>query len=476
MTSTAQDSPKQILHLGVGSFHRAHQAWYLHRLIESGDADWSLAVGNIRGDGNAILEALAAQHGVYTLETVSPRGERHYETIRSIRRVLPWEPDLAAIIDAGASPRTRIISFTVTEGGYYLDEHHHLDPSHADLQADLAGGRTTIYGALAAILRERVRRAAQHGDGAADYNGKLTLQNCDNLRSNGERFRAGMIAFLERIGDTALRDWFVANTTCPNAMVDRIVPRPGDDVRERVKAQGFDDAVPVMGETFIQWVIEDDFAAGRPAWEKVGAQMVESVLPYEEAKIRILNASHSCIAWAGTLAGYQFIHEGTADVAIRKMAYDYVTDDVIPSLSPPGAPSPIDLPQYRDTVLDRFSNPNIRDTNQRVAADGFSKIPGFIAPTLRDRRAEGKPLDATCRLPALFFVFLEAWHQRALPYEYQDGVMVAAHAHGFFEADDPLGAFAADRLLWGSLAGDSELLDTLRREVEAVRGWLTNRR
>jgi len=486
MTSSVQDSPKQILHLGAGSFHRAHQAWYLHRLIESGDTEWSLAVGNIRGDGNALLDALAQQQGVYTLETVTPRGERHYETIRSIRRVLRWQPDLANIIDAGASPRTRIISFTVTEGGYYLDEHHRLDPSHADLQADLAGGHTTIYGALAAILRERARRAAKGAESsrAADDNtnvgdednGKLTLQNCDNLRSNGERFRAGMIAFLERIGDTALRDWFVANTTCPNAMVDRIVPRPTDDVRERVKAQGFDDAVPVMGESFIQWVIEDDFAAGRPAWEKVGAQMVASVLPYEEAKIRILNASHSCIAWAGTLAGYQFIHEGTADATIRKMAYDYVTDDVIPSLSPAGSPSPIDLPQYRDTVLDRFSNPNIRDTNQRVAADGFSKIPGFIVPTLRDRRAEGKPLDATCRLPALFFVFLEAWHRRALPYEYQDGVMVAEHAHAFFEADDPLATFAADRLLWGSLAGDADLLQALRRQVDAVREWLATRR
>lgn len=466
MTHPASPTPKRILHLGAGSFHRAHQAWYLHRLIAAGDTDWSLAVGNIRGDGNALLDALAAQQGVYTLETVTPHGERAYETIRSIRQVLPWEADLATLIDVGAAPETRIISFTVTEGGYYLDEHHRLDLSHADLQADIAGARTTLYGALAAILRARV---ARHG-------GPLTLQNCDNLRSNGERFREGMLQFLELTGDAALRDWFLDHTTSPNAMVDRIVPRPGDDVRARVAAAGFTvdgvaDAVPVMGESFIQWVIEDEFIAGRPAWEKVGAQMVESVLPYEEAKIRILNASHSAIAWAGTLAGMQFIHEGTADDTIRGMAYHYVTTDVIPCLSP----SPIDLAAYRDTVLERFGNPDIRDTNQRVAADGFSKIPGFIAPTIRECLAAGKPVDATARLPALFFVFLEAWHQGRLPYAYQDGVMSPEATHALFDGPDPLAAFAADRLLWGSLAAHAELLTPLRAQVDAVRTWLAQR-
>ena len=456
MTTSA--SPYTILHLGTGSFHRAHQAWYLHSLREQGDRDWSLTVGNIRGDGNAVLDALAAQNGVYTLETVDPKGRREYETIRSIQHVLPWQPDLANLVTAGADPRTRIISFTVTEGGYYLDEHHQLDTENPDLLADINGARTTIYGALRAILQERMTTVA----------GPVTLQNCDNLRSNGERFHAGMRAFLSAVGDTALRDWFDRNTRCPNAMVDRIVPRPGPDVRERVTAAGFDDAVPVMGERFIQWVIEDDFIAGRPHWENVGAQLVTSVLPYEEAKIRILNATHSCIAWAGTLAGLQFIHEGTLDAAIRKAGFDYVSDDVIPCLSP----SPIDLAAYRDTVLDRFSNPNIRDTNQRVAADGFSKIPGFIAPTLRERIAAGQPFDATARLPALFFVFLETWHQGKLPYDYQDGVMDPAVAHGFFESADPLSAFTENTLLWGSLAGRSDLRDAIGRQVEDIRSWL----
>jgi D-arabinitol 4-dehydrogenase len=462
MTTESHAAADVILHIGAGSFHRAHQAWYLHKLIESGDTRWSLTVGNIRGDMNAVLEALAAQNGTYTLETVTPQGERAYETIRSITNVVPWAADLNALVAAGAAPECKIVSFTVTEGGYYLDEHHKLDTANPDLAADLKGARTTIYGALAAILDARMKQNA----------GKVTLQNCDNLRSNGDRFKAGMLEFLQLRGETALRDWMIANTLCPNAMVDRITPRPTPDVRERVlTATGFDDKAPVMGEAFIQWVIEDEFIAGRPAWENVGAEMVHSVLPYEEAKIRILNATHSCIAWAGTLLGLQYIHEGTQDADIRRLAETYVTEDVIPCLSP----SPIDLAKYRDVVLDRFVNPYIQDTNQRVAADGFSKIPGFIAPTLRECFARQVDPNATAMLPALFFRFLERWHEGKLPYAYQDGVMDPATAHAFFEAADPVKAFVADKLLWGSLAQSADLERVLRAALGRVDAWLAKR-
>ncbi|GGD57237.1 D-arabinitol 4-dehydrogenase [Caballeronia grimmiae] len=460
--SVAKASANVILHIGAGSFHRAHQAWYLHRLIESGDASWSLAVGNIRGDMNAVLDALAAQNGEYTLETVTPQGEREYERVKSIKKVVPWSADLAQLIATGAAPDCRIVSFTVTEGGYYLDEHDRLDTANADLAADLKGAKTTIYGALAAILDARMKNGA----------GKVSLQNCDNLRSNGDRFKAGMLEFLQLRGETALRDWMIANTSCPNSMVDRITPRPTPDVAERVKAAtGFDDRAPVMGEKFIQWVIEDEFCAGRPAWEKVGAEMVESVLPYEEAKIRILNASHSCIAWAGTLVGLQYIHEGTQDMEIRALAEAYVTEDVIPCLTP----SPIDLAKYRDVVLDRFSNPYIKDTNQRVAADGFSKLPGFIAPTLSECFARNVDPDATAVLPALFFRFLERWHENRLPYAYQDGVMDPAVAHGYFTASDPVKAFVADKLLWGSMAQTENLERVMRKAIARVDAWLANR-
>ncbi len=450
----------RILHLGLGSFHRAHQAVYLQRLHDRGDTTWSLAGGNIRPDMADTLAALVAQRGEYTLETIAPDGQTRYERIRAIRDVVPYEASLAGLVDLGARPETRIVSFTVTEAGYYLDDRHRLNAAMADVQGDLAGRtRSTIYGALAAILAERVKRGS----------GPLTLMNCDNLRSNGERFRAGLLDFLRLKGDTPLAAWVERHTTCPNAMVDRITPRPLPEVAARVKAAtGWDDRAPVMGEAFIQWVIEDHFAAGRPAWETVGAEMVASVLPYEEAKIRLLNATHSCIAWAGSLIGLSYIHEGVQVPAIRRMAFDYVTQDAIPVLSP----SPIDLPKYRDVVLDRFSNAHLRDTNQRVAMDGFSKIPGFIVPTLRERLARGESIAKVAVLPALFFAFLERWHRGELAYAYQDGVMDPAVAHGFFAAADPLAAFCADPALWGPLAGDARLVAALAAALREVRDFV----
>ena len=192
---------------------------------------------------------------------------------------------------------------------------------------------------------------------------------------------------------------------------------------------------------------------------------------HEEAKIRILNATHSCVAWAGTLQGLGFIHEDMAVPAIRRMAFDYVTNDVIPCLDTPEHPSPIDLAAYRDVVLARFGNPHVRDTNQRVAMDGFSKIPGFIAPTLRERLARGAPMDSTAMLPALFLAFLGRWHRGELAFTYQDGVMDPAAAHAMLDAEDPLAAFCAEPLLWGPLAGDARLLAALRSAAERVEAF-----
>ncbi|MGB4060708.1 MAG: mannitol dehydrogenase family protein, partial [Burkholderiaceae bacterium] len=293
-----------LLHLGLGSFHRAHQAVYVHQLRELGDTRWALAGGNLRPDMPETIAALQAQGGAYTLETVTPQGERAYTRITSIQQVLTYQPDLAPLVAVGADPATRIISFTVTEAGYYLDAQNRLDwATFPDLRADLAavkagGAGHTIYGGLVTLLRARMRA----------HSGPVTLMNCDNLRHNGDRSRGGLLQFIEALGDTDLLAWVQAHTTSPNAMVDRITPRPTPDVVARVKAAtGVDDPAALMGESFIQWVIEDNFIAGRPEWERVGVEMVASVQPYEEAKIRLLNATHSCIAWAGTLLGYQYI-------------------------------------------------------------------------------------------------------------------------------------------------------------------------
>lgn len=458
--------PRVWLHVGLGSFHRAHQALYLHMLRETGDTQWSLAGGNVRPDMAETINALVEQKGEYTLETISPANEHNYIRITSIKEVIPFEPGVKPLIARAADPATRIISFTVTEAGYYLDPKNVLDTSAGDIANDLAAVKagnagTTIYGALAVMLKARM---TQNG-------GPVTLLCCDNLRHNGDRSRSGLMQFIKALGDTDLLAWVEANTTSPNDMVDRITPRPAPDVAERVlAATGKVDKAAVMGESFLQWVIEENFIAGRPAWEKVGVEMVKSVAAYEEAKIRLLNATHSCIAWAGTLVGYLYIHEGTHDPVIRKFAYDYVTDDVIPVLSP----CPLNLESYRDVVLDRFGNPAIRDTNQRVAMDGFSKIPGFIAPTFRERLARNEPIDSVSMLPALFLAYLERWHKGQIAYEYQDQAMDPAVAHAMCEAADPVAAFCADTVLWGELANDPRLVGAIRKAYQRVNEFAEN--
>lgn len=454
------NSEKSVwMHIGAGSFHRAHQAWYLHKLMQQGDDSWIIALGNIRGDLTSFLTALAAQNGEYVLETVSPEGERNYETITSIHKVLPWDEDISALVAQGTDKQTRVIAFTVTESGYYLTPEHELDSQQADIKTDINGGICTLYGALTRILKERME---VHGE-------PVTLLSCDNLRHNGERFRHGFLSFLKTKGEIALHDWVKNNTTSPNTMVDRITPRPTPDVAERVlAATGKKDAVPVMGESFIQWVIEDDFINGRPSLEKVGVELVESVLPWEEAKIRIFNATHSCIAWAGTLTGLSYIDESTRQKAIRQMAWEYITQDVIPCLTP----SPLDLELYRDMVLARFGNPYIKDTNQRVAADGFSKIPGMVTPTLISCYQRGATPDATAVLPALFFLFLKRWAEGTLPYSYEDGVMRPEAVREVFASEDPLATWVADETLFAELANKPEFLSLLRRKVSSLEQWV----
>ena len=452
------------LHLGLGSFHRAHQAVYMQDLHDKGDTAWHIVGGNLRPDMQSTVDALKSQNGAYMLETVSPAGVRHYQKIASIKKVIDWDAKLSGLIEVASDPSTRIISFTVTEAGYYLDEHHDLDASYADLKSDLAGETLcTIYGGVAALLEARMASKA----------GPVTLLNCDNLRSNGERFSHGLEQFLTLQGKTELLAWVKQNTSTPSSMVDRITPRPTADVRERVLAvTGVDDAAALMGEDFIQWVIEDDFVAGRPAWQDVGVEMVSDVMPYEEAKIRLLNATHSCIAWAGTLRGYQYIHEGSQDPDIRKLAYDYVTDDVIPCLDSPESPCPLDLPKYRDVVLDRFSNANILDTNQRVVMDGYSKVPGFIVPTLSEALDAGRTIDSVAMLPALFLEFLKRQQRGELSYEYQDQAMDSDSASNICNAEDSVLAFASEPLLFGKLAGNAHLVTALRKADERVQTFI----
>lgn len=376
--TTPVPSVRTWLHIGVGAFHRAHQAMYLNQLRKRGfDPDWRLVVGNIRPDMQAQMHLLARQNGQYTLETVSPDGHRKYQLIDVIGQIIDWEPQLREMITLGSHPDTAVISFTVTEAGYYLDASDVLDqhdPAIAhDLQCRLDGsGRArTIYGALAATLKARSMQAPAAG---------LTLLCCDNLRHNGQRFRRGLLAYLGLRGEAGLAAWIDAHVSCPDSMVDRITPRPVAAITERVRqATGMTDHCAVMCEAFSQWVIEDNFKAGRPALERVGVQLVASVAPYEEAKIRILNGSHSGIAWAASLRGIEYIHQAMSQPGLRKLVWQYISEDVISCLSP----SPVELTTYRETVLARFANAALEDTVQRVTADSYAKLPGFIVPTIR---------------------------------------------------------------------------------------------
>jgi D-arabinitol 4-dehydrogenase len=439
--------PLRILHLGLGAFHRAHQAVVMQRLLDVGEQGWALASADIRPGQEALLAALHAQGGAYTLETAAPDGTRRHERIAAIGQVVPFEPELAAVVKLGADPATRIVSFTVTEAGYDIDDSVSGQPQNI------------LFAALAAILRQRRMQGA----------GPLTLLSCDNLRHNGDRSRAGLLQYLALRGDACLHQWVRSNTSCPNAMVDRITPRPAPGLRARLQAEtGRDDAAPLMAESYLQWVIEDRFCNGRPPWEAVGVQMVAEVAPFEEAKIRILNASHSGIAWAGTLLGHRFIHEAVADPRIRPLARAWLHDDIIPSLEP----SPIDLPAYADTVLQRFGNAALADTCQRVVADGYAKLPGFIAPSLQQRLARDESIASVAMLPALFLAFLQRWHAGALAEPYSDQAMDAAAAHALCAAADPVAAFAADVALWGPLAGDARLLAALRSAARRVAALL----
>lgn len=448
------------LHLGLGSFHRAHQAMYLQNLHDLGDTQWSIFAGNLRADMLSTIDTLRLQNNEYTLETINAHGQHNYQTIKSIKSIIDWDSELEGLTAVAANKQTKIISFTVTEAGYYLDENNRLDDSHVDLCNDLEGKtKSTIYGALTKFLRARM-----------ELNGEpVTLLNCDNLRNNGLRIKGALLDFMQRVGDAELHDWVVANTSSPNSMVDRITPRPTDDVAERVlQATGKPDGAALMGESFSQWVIEDNFIAGRPAWERVNVSMVDDVEPYEEAKIRVLNGTHSCIAWAGTLRGYDYIHEGMRDPEIRKLAYNYITNGVIPCLNNSDHHSPINLFEYRDIVLDRFSNPSIQDTNQRVAMDAYSKIPSFILPTISDGLKAGRNIDDVTVLPSLFLVFLMRQQRGEIPFEYEDQIMDEASAKAITTSDDPIITFANDRAIFKEISGDTLLIKALRKSYDRI--------
>ena len=380
-----------IVHIGVGNFHRAHQAWYLHRLMQEGAArDWAIIGAGVRAYDAAMREKLLAQDCLTTLIELAPEY-RSAEVTGAMIDYLPIEDGNAAIVVAMSDPRIRIVSLTVTEGGYYLDPATGgLDFGHPDIAHDAANPSRprTAFGAMVAALK--IRREAGHQP--------FTGLSCDNLSGNGAILRQTVVE-LARMSDPVLADWIDTLGAFPNSMVDSIVPATGAAELALVRGMGINDAAPVTHENFRQWVIEDAFCSGRPNWDQVGATFTSDVHAYEMMKIRVLNAGHQVLSNAGELLGVPTIADCMAHPAIAAMFRRVQTEEILPYVDPVPGTSPTD---YLALIERRFSNPAIRDTTRRVAFDGSSRHTGFLLPVVREALAKGGPVDGLALAEALW--------------------------------------------------------------------------
>lgn len=365
-----------IVHIGLGNFHRAHMAVYLDDLMALGHGqDWAILGAGVRAGDAAMRDALKAQDCLSTVIELDPQG-RVARRIGAMTDFLPVEPDNAALIAAMSDAAIRIVSLTVTEGGYFIDAATGaFDPHHPDIVADAADPKATAFGAIIAALRQR--RAA----GLPAF----TIMSCDNLPGNGAVTRNAVVG-LARLSDPDFADWIAANVAFPNGMVDRITPATGPREREMAASFGLHDPVPVTCEPFRQWVLEDNFPTGRPALEKVGVSFTDHVHAYEAMKIRILNGGHAVIAYPGGLLDVEFVHQTMTHPLIRAFLDKVEITEIIPTVAPvPGT----DLGAYYDVIRTRFSNPEVADTVRRLCLDGSNRQPKFIVPALRDSLAKG---------------------------------------------------------------------------------------
>jgi mannitol 2-dehydrogenase len=387
---------QSIMHVGVGGFHRAHQALYTDDLFnQGGDPLWGYCgVGLLKHDAR-IRDVMTSQDCLYTLVERSLEGDKA-RIIGSIVNFLLGPDDPQKVIEQMASPQTRIVSLTITEGGYYIDQSTgDLDEKNPDIQYDLAHPhepRCSFGYLLEALDRRRTRGLPP-----------FTLMSCDNIQSNGEVAKKMLTAFAE-LRDPVFRNWLAENCIFPNSMVDRITPATTDEHRTLVKEKfKIDDGWPVMTESFKQWVIEDHFLQGRPAWELVGAQMTTDVLPYEKMKLRLLNASHQALCYIGMLLGYQLVHETMGNRDIRRLVEKMMDDEVTPLLDEvPG----VDLADYKRTLIERFANPAIRDQLSRIGIYGSSGIPKFVLPSIKEQLQRGGPIKLFSFTVASWFRYL----------------------------------------------------------------------
>lgn len=367
-----------IVHFGIGAFHRAHQAWYADRAMDLGDRDWAISGVSLRSA--SVADQLNPQDGLYTVVERSAAGDAP-RLVGSVREVIVAPQDPAALAARLAAPETKIVSFTITEKGYCRAPDGSLDFALAD--------KGSIYPHLANAFRAR-RQGGVEG---------LTLLCCDNLANNGEQLHRLVGEYLAAKAPD-LTGWFESECSCPSTMVDRIVPATTEDDLSVIETQlGLRDEAAVMTEPFSQWVIEDRFAGARPAWEKVGAQLVSDVEPFETAKLRMLNGAHSALAYLGLERGHEFVHQAVGDPALRPLIERLMRHEAATSIvAAPGQ----DLDAYAADLLARFANPALNHRLIQIAMDGSQKIPQRWLQTLAVHAANDQ------RCPAILAA-LGAW-------------------------------------------------------------------
>lgn len=369
-----------IVHIGVGGFHRSHQAYYIHQLLEKfGLTDWAICGVGLREVDRNMANVLTKQDGLYTLVTQHPNGKVESEIIGSITENLLAVDHPQLVIEKMAAPDTKIVSLTITEGGY------NFNPStgafnfkNPDIQHDLTylDEPKTVYGYLMAALRKRRKQ------GLAPF----TILSCDNIQHNGDMLRKMLLTFAKK-QDMKLAEWIEKEVGFPNSMVDRITPVTSPEITSYLQnTHHITDEWCVVCEPFIQWVIEDNFSNGRPPLEKLGVQFVPDVSPYEKMKIRLLNAGHSVLGIPGAIHGHPTIDACMGDPVFAKFMRRFMDDEVTPIL---GKVEGVDLEKYKDSLENRFANPNIKDSVSRICSESAAKLPKFLIPTLRENLVEG---------------------------------------------------------------------------------------
>ena len=398
-----------IIHIGVGNFHRAHLAWYVHRLMQQGLAhDWGIIGAGVRPQDSLMRERLLKQDCLTSLIELDPQGSQSIEVTGAMLDFLPVDLDNHSLIRALADPQIRIVSLTITEGGYYLDvTSNALDTAHPDIIHDAKYPDTprTAFGAIVAALRLRRDQGL----------GPFTGLSCDNLQGNGSILRQSVVG-LASLGDPELAEWIDTNCTFPNSMVDCIVPATGPDELALARKLGIEDAAPVTHENFRQWVIEDKFCAGRPQWDQVGAEFSHRVADYETQKIRILNGGHQILANVAEIMGIQTIAQAIGNPLLRAMFTKIQEEEILPHII--ALPRQA-VPEYLQLISDRFSNDAIVDTVRRVAFDGAARHVGFILPSLRDGLARGSSIEGLTLVEA-------AWARMSLGTR-EDGSVIQAN-------------------------------------------------